>query len=98
MKMRWASQVIVIIGKQTHTRPWVEWEIEAAHRLGKPIIGAYERGLKESVQLPANLERYAASIVGWRADSVISALNGGGQFQNPDGTTRPKSTGRNIVC
>lgn len=98
MKMRWASQVIVIIGKETHTRSWVDWEIKIAHQLGKPIIGVYENGLKEKVPLPENLEKYATSIVGWRADSVIDALGGGSQFQNPDGTPRPKVTGRNIVC
>ena len=56
MKMRWASQVIVIIGKETHTRPWVDWEIKVAHQLGKPIIGVYENGLREKVSLPENLE------------------------------------------
>lgn len=98
MKMRWASQVIVIIGKETHTRSWVDWEVKAAHDLGKPIIGVYENGLKEKVPLPGNLEKYATSIVGWRADSVIDALAGESQFQNPDGSPRPKVTGRNIVC
>ena len=98
MKMRWASQVIVVIGKETHTRPWVDWEIKAAHKLGKPIIGVYENGLKEKVPLPQNLEKYATSIVGWRADSVIDALEGGSQFQSPDGTTLPKVSGQNIVC
>ena len=86
MKMRWASQVIVVIGKETHTRPWVEWEIRAAHQLGKPIIGVYENGLKEKVDLPENLKKYATSIVGWRSDSVIDALEGNSQFQNPNGT------------
>lgn len=98
MKMRWASQVIVVIGRETHNRPWVEWEIKTAHQLGKPIIGVYENGLKEKVPLPENLEKYATSIVGWRADSVIDALKGNSQFQNPDGTPRPKTTGRNTVC
>jgi len=98
MKMRWASQVIVVIGKETHTRSWVNWEIKAAHQLGKPIIGVYENGLKEKVPLPENLEKYSTSIVGWRADSVIEALEGKSQFQNPDGTPRAKTTGRNIVC
>ncbi|MDR7089806.1 TIR domain-containing protein [Cellvibrio fibrivorans] len=98
MKMRWASQVVVIIGSQTHTRPWVEWEIKVAHQLGKPIIGVFENGLKEKVPLPENLEKYATSIVGWRADSVIDALEGKSQFQNPDGSSRAKTTGRNIVC
>lgn len=98
MKMRWASQIIVIIGKETHSRPWVEWEIKAAHQLGKPIIGVYENGLKEKVEIPENLKKYATSIVGWRADSVIGALNGTSQFQNPDGTSSPKINGGNVVC
>lgn len=98
MKMRWASQVIVIIGKETHTRPWVDWEIKAAHQLGRPIIGVYENGLKEKVELPENLKKYATSIVGWRADSVIDSLEGNSQFQNPDGTPSPKINGGNVVC
>jgi len=98
MKMRWASQIIVVIGKETHTRPWVEWEIRAAHQLGKPIIGVYENGLKEKVDLPENLKKYATSIVGWRSDSVIDALEGNCQFQTPDGTPSPKISGGNVVC
>ncbi|MCE7518231.1 TIR domain-containing protein [Halomonas titanicae] len=98
MKMRWASQVIVIIGKETHQRKWVNWEIQAAHKLGKPIVGVYESGLKNQVELPENLKKYATSIVGWRSDSVIGALEGQTQFQNPDGTPSPKIGGRHIVC
>ncbi|WP_339119450.1 TIR domain-containing protein [Halomonas sp. BMC6] len=98
MKMRWASQVIVIIGKETHQRKWVNWEIQAAHKLGKPIIGVYESGLKNKVELPENLKKYATSIVGWRSATVISALEGESQFQNPDGTPSPKTDGRHIVC
>src|SRR5690606_9185621 len=80
MKMRWASQVIVIIGKETHNRPWVNWEIKVANKLGKPIIGVYENGLKEKVPLPVNLEKYASSIIGWRAGSIVGALEGGHEF------------------
>lgn len=98
MKMRWASQIIVVIGKETHNRPWVNWEIQAAHKLGKPIIGVYEKGLKDDVEIPENLKRYATSIVGWRSESIVSALEGKSQFQNPDGTQSPKIGGRNIVC
>ncbi len=98
MKMRWAGQVVVVIGKETHNRPWVNWEIQAAHKLGKPIIGVYENGLKGQVEIPENLKKYATSIVGWRSDPIISALEGKSQFQNPDGTLSPKIGGRNIVC
>ncbi|HNP84195.1 MAG TPA: TIR domain-containing protein [Nitrospira sp.] len=98
MKMRWASQVIVVIGKETHQRPWVNWEVKAAHQLGKPIIGVYENGLKDQVEIPTNLKKYATSIVGWRSDSVIEALEGKSQFQNPDGTPSPRTDGGNVVC
>lgn len=99
MKMRWASQVIVVIGKETHTRPWVDWEIKAAHQLGIPIIGVYENGLKDEVKLPQNLEKYATSIVGWRGESIVNALEGQISFQNPDGSQRDKVyQGGNIIC
>src|SRR5688572_7569694 len=35
MKMSWAGSVIVLIGKETHQRPWVDWEINKANELGK---------------------------------------------------------------
>ena len=98
MKMRWASQVIVVIGKETHTRDWVNWEIEAAHKLGKPVFGVYENGLKDKVEIPENLAKYGTSVVGWRAESVIGALEGKSEFQFPDGTPFPKSDGGHITC
>ena len=98
MKMRWASQVIVVIGSQTHQRNWVNWEIKVAHQLGKPIIGVYENGLKGQVELPENLKKYATSIVGWRSDSVIDSLEGKSQFHTPNGNTSPKISGGNVVC
>ena len=98
MKMRWAGQVIVVIGKETHEREWVNWEIKVAHQLGKPIIGVFENGLKNKVEIPVNLKKYASSIVGWKSESVIKALNGNGQFQNPDGSLFPKASGINVTC
>jgi len=98
MKMRWAGQVVVVIGKETHTRPWVNWEIKVAHQLGKPIIGVYENGLRDQVEIPENLKKYATSIIGWRSEPVIDALNGSSQFQNPDGTPCPKIDGGNVIC
>lgn len=98
MKIRWAGQVIVVIGKETHQRPWVNWEIKIAHQLGKPIIGVYENGLKDQVEIPENLKKYATSIVSWRTESVIAALNGNGQFLNPDGSPRSKEVGGYVTC
>jgi len=98
MKMRWASQIIVVIGKETHSRQWVDWEIKTAHQLGKPIIGVYENGLKDQVEIPENLKKYATSIVGWKSGSVIGALDGGSEFQNPTGSPMPKIDGGNVIC
>lgn len=37
-----ADHFIVFIGKDTHSRPWVSWEIEQAKSLGKRIIAVKE--------------------------------------------------------
>jgi hypothetical protein len=97
-KMRWAGQLMVVIGKETHSRPWVAWEIKVAHKLGMPIIGVYENGLKDKVKLPTNLEDYATSIVGWRTDAISRSLEGDGEFQNPDGTPAPKKDWGTVTC
>ncbi len=99
MKISWASSVIVLVGKETHSRPWVNWEIEQAHRLGKNIVGVYERGLKDNVDLPLALEKYRTSqVVGWDSDSIITAIEGKSIFQNPDGTPSPRKDGPHTTC
>lgn len=87
MKVSWASMVIVLIGKNTAQRPWVDWEINQAKRQGKRIIGVYERGGTENDK-PAALEQYASAIVNWSADSIISAVEGTNSFQTPAGEDR----------
>ena len=87
MKISWASTVIVLIGKDTHTRPWVNWEIDKAKEQGKRIIGVYDRGGTEA-DIPPSLEKYGSAIVNWNSESIISAIDGDNTFQNPDGTER----------
>src|SRR5947207_9755359 len=48
MKISWAGKVIVLIGKDTHTRRWVNWEIEQAHKQGKQIVGVFVRGTTDA--------------------------------------------------
>lgn len=98
MKMRWASKLVVVVGKETHQRKWVNWEIEAAHKLGKPIVGVFEDGLKDKVPIPENLEKYATSVVGWRSETIIKAIEGASEFQNPDGSPADVSHGGNVKC
>ena len=88
MKISWAATVVVLIGTNTHTRPWVDWEIEEAHRQGKRIVGVYIRG-GTSADAPASLERYGSARVGWTTEGIISAIDGEDSlFQNPDGSPR----------
>jgi len=87
MKMSWASTVIVLIGNDTAKRPWVDWEIQKAHELGKQIIGVYERGGTQN-DIPDGLESYASAIVNWNTDSIISAIEGENTFQTPTGEQR----------
>lgn len=75
-KISWASTVIVLIGEQTHARPWVEWEINQAHRQGKHIIGVYERGGLDA-EKPAALEKYGCATVAWDPGSIIDAIERG---------------------
>ena len=88
MKISWSSTVVVLIGKSTHERKWVDWEIKKANEQGKRIIGVYERGGTEA-DIPPSLEKFATAIVNWDTNSIISAIDGTNAFKTPDGTNRP---------
>ena len=99
MKISWAGKAIVLIGKDTHSRPWVNWEIEQANKQGKRIVGVFERGGTEA-DIPPALEKYASSIVGWNSESIMAAIDGTeNQFQNPDGSPRqPAHPQVSVTC
>jgi len=99
MKISWASTVVVLIGKDTHTRRWVNWEIEQANKQGKRIVGVYVRGGTDA-DIPPALELYASAIVGWNSDNIMSAIDGtANSFQLPDGSSRPVAhTGTSVTC
>jgi hypothetical protein len=98
MKISWASTVVVLIGEKTHTRPWVNWEIDQANAQGKRIVGVFEQGGK-NYDVPASLEKYASAIVGWNSDSIKDAVdNGKNVFESPDGTTRQQVKSKTSNC
>ena len=75
MKMHWAGTVVVLIGSETHSRDWVNWEIEEAARQGKRIIGVFMHGAKDS-DIPESLDKYGDGLVGWNSDKIIAGLEG----------------------
>lgn len=98
-KISWAGTVVVLIGKDTHTRPWVDWEIEQANRQGKRIVGIYERGGTEA-DISAPLEKYASAICGWDTKCIMDAIDGReNPFQNPDCSPRsPSHSPVSVTC
>ena len=97
-KVSWAGEVVVLIGKETAQRKWVDWEIEEAHRQGKRIIGVYLPGATDS-DLPDNFKKYATSLVAWDPKKIIDAIEGEDfPFENPDGTPAPKKDGVTFSC
>jgi len=101
MKMSWASTVVVLIGKETHARSWVNWEIEKANELGKRIVGVYERGGTEN-DIPEAFSKYGDALVAWNSDKIIGAIEGSlpdEPFENPGGGERlPTNTAPRSNC
>jgi hypothetical protein len=88
MKISWSSTVVVLIGKETHSRPWVNWEIEQAAKQGKRIVGVYAHGGTDA-EKPDALEKYGSAIVAWNSASIVDAIEGkSNNFENSDGTAR----------
>ena len=89
MKISWASTIVVLIGQNTHKRPWVNWEITQANKLGKRIVGVYERGGTEN-DIPEAFTNYGDALVGWNSSRVIDAIEGKDDpFERSDGSERP---------
>lgn len=99
MKISWAGAIVVLIGKETHSRPWVNWEIEQAHEQGKRIVGVYTHGGTEA-DVPPSFEKYGSALVGWNADNIVDAIDGkDSPFQRPDGTPRtPVHSPKTSTC
>lgn len=95
--IRWAGTFIVMIGEHTHERPWVNYEIRTAARMGKPIVGIYMQGCKDKVELPDAYKRYGGSLIGWGSIGKLSDIIDGKQIapEAPDST--PAGPIHNII-
>ena len=98
-RIDWAGTFILLIGSKTSTRPWVNWEIEQAHKLGKRIIGIWIHGEKEKSEPPTNFEKYGCELVAWNSDKIVDAIEGKiTGWCNQDGTERQKVDLRRFSC
>lgn len=69
-----SSTFVCVIGDKTHTRPWVDFEIKEAIKQGKKIIGIYNHGDKDKVEIPEALKNINANIIGWNSVDKIGDL------------------------
>lgn len=63
--------VIGIAGLYASHSDWIEWELNKAEKLGKPIIGVKPRGNSKISKIVANK---AIEIVSWNTNSIVSAI------------------------
>lgn len=97
-KISWAGAIIVLIGKETHRRPWVDWEITQAVKQGKRIVGVWEEGGTEN-DLPQSLKDYADAVVGWQSQRILDAIDGKiNNWETPDGKQAPYRDLCRISC
>lgn len=75
-RIQWASTLVVLITHDTATSEWVNWEIDYANGLGKPIVGVFAHGATDA-DIPEALRLCGdAAIVGWQSERVVAAING----------------------
>nr|WP_315212957.1 TIR domain-containing protein [uncultured Flavobacterium sp.] len=84
----WAGTFICLIGKDTHSRPWVNYEIRQAHLQGKKIVGVYAHGIANNVELPEAFKKYGGPVMGWNSLDKLGDVITGDNIPNqkPDGT------------
>ena len=74
MRIKWSRAFICLIGPKTHTREWVDFEIEEAKQQGKTIIGVYTHGSMETAEIPEKLKKYASNIIGWNSIEKLGEM------------------------
>lgn len=84
----WAGTFICLIGPETHSRPWVNYEIREAYRQGKTIVGVYTHGSNNSVELPEAYKKYGGPVIGWNSVEKLGDIITGKVVppENPDGS------------
>lgn len=65
------SCIIVLSGMYVDYSEWIDYEIEVAQDLGKPIIGVKPWGQE---RIPAKVSDAAVIMVGWNASSIVEAV------------------------
>lgn len=63
--------VVIIGGMWTNYSDWIQFEMNFAKEINKPILGVRPRGAK---MMPAAVTIKADHIVNWNADSIVAGI------------------------
>lgn len=78
-QMRPADVFLIIAGMYATRRYWIDWELQFARRIGRPIIGIEPWA---SQRTPIAISSIARECVGWNGASVVRAIR---QYALPTG-------------
>lgn len=70
-QIRGCSAVIVVSGMYASYSEWIDYEIDEAIRMNKPIIGIKPWG---NERIPLKIQNNATTLVRWNSASLISAI------------------------
>ncbi len=70
-KIRPVNCVLVLSGMYAAHREWMQYEIDKAVEMGKPIIGIKPWG---NQQIPTAVSSVADVMVGWNTQSIVQAI------------------------
>jgi len=91
-RIQWASTLVVLITHDTAQSVWVNREIKCAIEQGRNVVGVYAQGATDA-DIPEELAKHAAAIVGWQSDRVVDAINGDITGWDDPATGSPRTTG-----
>lgn len=85
-RIEWSGALVVLISPDTHTSDWVNWEIEYANKLDKPIVGVWAKGAQNS-DIPEAFSDVGGAILSWDSEKLLDAIEGKyTSWSNPDGS------------
>ncbi len=70
-QIRPASILLVLAGMYAAHSDWIEFEIDFAGRIGKPVVGIEPWG---SERIPTAVQNVAKEMVGWNSSSIVAAI------------------------
>lgn len=70
-QIRPVNCVIIIGGMWTEYSDWIQFEMEFAEEIGKPILGVRPRGAQ---RMPIAVMEKANKVVAWNSDSIVDGI------------------------